>query len=206
MWFLSSSLIVLSIAIICVALYFLIRNKSNKFKTIFWYVLIGCFFAIVVVRIFKLDVFDHIVKFNYPQFGSKLRVTMLNILRGVSSLSILLITAQPFIKNKTVRDIMLLFCAPVAVLNIIFFKANVECITGVLEAKPFCYQAITLSIQLSIELVIYFYLFFILKHKFNFKENIKLFFFNFFACLFALLLLMMPLHNPQQFQKFILIT
>lgn len=198
MWFLSSSLIVLSIAIICVALYFLIRNKSNKFKTIFWYVLIGCFFAIVVVRIFKLDVFDHIVKFNYPQFGSKLRVTMLNILRGVSSLSILLITAQPFIKNKTVRDIILLFCAPVAVLNIIFFKANVECITGVLEAKPFCYQAITLSIQLSIELVIYFYLFFILKHKFNFKENIKLFFFNFFACLFALLLLMMPLHNPQQ--------
>ena len=184
--------------LISVGLYFLTKNKSPKFKNIFWYILIGLYFAIVVVRFFKLDVFDHMISYNYSQFGSKTRITLLNILRGLSSLSVLFITAQPFIKNKTVRNIMLLFCAPVALLNVVFFKENVECIVGVSQAEPFIFHSITLSIQLVLELVVYFYLYVVLKYRLNIKENPKEFFFNFFVCLFPLLLLMMPLHNPQQ--------
>lgn len=198
MWYLDIGIIFASIILIGLGLYFLLRNKSDKVKNIVWYVLVGLFFVSILTRIFKTDIFDHMIQFNYPQFGSKTRIVLLNILRGVSSLNLLLITAQPFIKNKTVRNILVLFCLPVMILNIIFFKQNIECITGVLDAKPFIYESITFAIQLILEGVIYMYLILVLKYRINIKENPKEFFFNFFTCLPALLLLMMPLHNPQQ--------
>ena len=198
MWVLSSILIVLCAIVVGIALYFLLIKQSPKTKNIILYVLVGLYFVIVLAGMFKFDAFDRIVGLNSTEFGSKAVMVLLNILRGVSSLSLLLITAIPFIKNKTVKNILFLFCAPVTLLNIIFLKANVECVLGVANATMFNYLSIMYALRLFFECVIYIYLFFVIKHKFEVKENPKQFFFNFFACLFPLLLLIVPLHNFQQ--------
>jgi len=82
-------------------------------------------------------------------------------------------------------------------LNIIFFKANVECIVGA-TAQPFGYHSIMLALQLVLEGIIYLVLLTVFRHRLKIKEAPKEFFKNLFLSLPFLLLLMMPLHNPQQ--------
>lgn len=198
MWWLSPILIIVAIAGLFCAVFFSVRNKSDKVKKIVFNCLIGVFFAIMFVTLFEFDYIDHMINLNMPEFGSKTLIVFKVILHWFSFLSVLLITVQPFIKSRNIRNIMLLFCAPICLLNIIFFKANMEMLQGVANAGQFSYRACLYAATLVVEALVYLYIFFVYKHNFGFKENVKKFFFNFFTVLLPLLILMMPLHTPQQ--------
>ncbi|MCM1289601.1 MAG: YwaF family protein [Corallococcus sp.] len=198
MWWLSPILIAVCIAAIFCALYFPLRKKSDKCKKIVFYCMVGVFFAIMFVTLFEFDYIDHMVKFSHDEFGSKPVIVLKVLLKWFSYLSVLLITVQPFIKSQNVRNIMVCFCAPICLLNIVFFRTNVEMLQGVANAQQFGWRAILYSATLVTEMVIYLYIVFVLRHNFGFK-NKKTFFLRFFAALIPLLVLMMPLHTPQQF-------
>ena len=177
-------------------LHFTTKDKSEKVKTRVFKILGLVFFIAFLCRIFSSDVFGKIVDFNMPQYGSKVQVVFMGLLSWTCGFYSLLLICAPLIKSKNILNILVVLGFPFLILNLIFFKTNINMFIG--DESILNWRTFQFAIELIIGLTMCLYLIFTMKHKLDFKLNKKLFFKNISIVLPFILLMSMPLNLLQQ--------
>ena len=186
----------------------LAQKKDKNFKAL-TKILSIVYFILVFINIVLPDSFimskdrevEIIANRNYLQV----------FLRWFNYMSVIILPIASFFNNKTMRNIAIYFCLPVAILNVIFIYTYVPYFTSIegrginniSSLPPYIkaffineiFRTIWFSLLLLIELIIPLVLLIFEKHRFTFKDKNEIK--NYLLVLLSMLLLMVPIYIPQ---------
>lgn len=134
-----------------------------------------------------------------------------SFLRWFNYMSVIVLPIASFFKNRTIRNIAVMFCLPVTILNIVFIYSyvpyftssdgrglnNIESLSNIIKTFLIneTFRVIWFSIILSIGLLIPLMLLIFEKHRFNYKDKKEILYF--IITLILMLIIMVPIYLPQ---------
>lgn len=148
-----------------------LKNKSMLIVKILTILFIATYF----IRLLTSDAFDDIIALQSTYLSPFMIVFML-ILRSFTLVAVMVTALTPFYKNKTTLTILQYFVPLITLLNIVFFRQNIQCFVGVQNIDLSSLRAIQFMIEVLLMGTISIYYFINSLKGFTKKNFLKNFF------------------------------
>lgn len=140
-------LILSATIIVLLATLVVISKKIDNKKTAVVIKVISIVFALIyLVRLFQVDVIDSVN--NSATWITNTELAVINIIRWFTYVSIVLCIVAPFLKVKTLKNLLAFFVPLTVILNIIFFKLNLLAFFGNAGFSLIHYRSIMFACEL----------------------------------------------------------
>ena len=161
-------IILTAVVLVAIAIVVLLLTIKRAKVEVVLIVLAAIFSAIYLPFIFTTSAVRTMYNLNFLNL-SRIANLALSVLRWMSLSTVLIIPIAVFYKNKNLRNIAILFCLPIIILDLALFKYNYAMIAGDFEYNM-SYPVVLFILQRFAALITVLYLIFGVKHKVEFKK------------------------------------